>query len=120
MNWAGTSGPMRERLVALGLVTHENRTSPGRHTQWSKYLITELGESVLCGAAFDAGLTEGRGPWLAKLRAIVNEEHGYALIENARRDVERGLRYEAMPHVEAEVRRVLWKNVEVIKKGKTP
>lgn len=61
-NYAGTSQKLRERLTALGLVTHRPHSTyveSQKHTQWSSYKLTDAGFNVLCAEAFDSGLKAG-------------------------------------------------------------
>lgn len=65
VNWAGTSPVMRERLCALGLMTHESTT--GGHHMWSSYTLTDLGLQTWFAGRFDRGLAVGFAGYCAEL-----------------------------------------------------
>lgn len=113
-NWSGTPQSSRAALVKKGLLDDVSRgVMKGRHVQWSRYEVTELGWQVLGAMAFDRGLREGYATWCAKLDAELEAAHEEALRINARWDIEHGLRYRHSEEIEEDVRRVIWKHVEV-------
>ncbi len=112
-NWAGTPQSSRAALCEKGLIKDISKV-PGRHTQWSKYVITELGQNVLIGRRFDEGLAFGYEEYAEQLDSRLNAEHEEALRDNADWDVEHGRRYAANSIIEDDVRAVLWKHVKVV------
>ncbi len=117
-NWTGTSPTAREALclrklvemIYKGLVVTINR----RHLQHSEYRITDLGLQVLMGEAFDRGLAFGFEAHAHRVGLAFETERAQVEAESLARDVAHGVRYAHSDEVEADIRAVLWANVERI------
>jgi hypothetical protein len=115
-SWLWATDAERQRLVDLGLIL--NPDAP-RHRVTTEYELTELGQQVVCGHHFSAGLEIGYLNYAAAVGYRLEKELQEAK-EQAQAEYTtqlsfdtRGQTYGDSGRLDTAVRDLLWKNVKV-------